>query len=75
MKYVIFGFFFTFIAVVQSCKKDGFITNADAVVYLSEDTLHFDTVFTSTGSTTQLFKIFNAKGFNSILLIYLFVHP
>jgi len=23
----------------------------------------------------QEFKIFNAKGFNSILLIYLFVHP
>jgi hypothetical protein len=42
-----------------SCKKTGFITTPDAFLRTSEDTLHFDTVFTSTGSTTQYFKIFN----------------
>lgn len=43
----------------SSCKKTGFITSADALLRTSTDTLHFDTVFTSVGSTTQLFKIFN----------------
>jgi len=42
-----------------SCKKDSFITSKDAYLRLSEDTLHFDTVFTSLGSTTQYLKIFN----------------
>lgn len=42
-----------------SCKKDTFITTPDAQLLISADTLHFDTVFTSTGSITGLFKIFN----------------
>lgn len=42
-----------------SCKKDSFITSADANLYTSADTLFFDTVFTSSGSVTQSFKIFN----------------
>lgn len=44
-----------------SCKKDSFITSPDARLTLSADTLKFDTVFVSTGSTTQSFKIFNAN--------------
>src|SRR5258705_5918684 len=42
-----------------SCKKDSFITSANAFISISADTLHFDTVFTSAGSVTQSFKIFN----------------
>src|SRR6266705_5856518 len=42
-----------------SCKKDSFITSANAFISISADTLHFDTVFTSVGSVTQSFKIFN----------------
>jgi len=42
-----------------SCKKTSFITSADALLSTSIDTLHYDTVFTSTGSITQSFKIFN----------------
>lgn len=42
-----------------ACKKTSFIESPDALLALSADTLHFDTVFTSTGSVTQLFKIFN----------------
>ncbi len=41
------------------CRKTTFITSKDASVYFSVDTLHFDTVFTTTGSVTQLVKIFN----------------
>jgi len=43
----------------QGCKKDSFVTGKDAVITLSADTLRFDTVFTTTGSITQLFKISN----------------
>lgn len=43
----------------SACKKESFITNGDAKFRLSEDTLHFDTVFTTQGSTTQYFLVFN----------------
>jgi hypothetical protein len=46
-------------ASVTSCKKDTFITSPNAIVALSTDTLYFDTVFTTTGSITGEFKIFN----------------
>ena len=46
-------------AILSSCKKDSFITTADAVVNTSVDTIHFDTLFTTTGSVTHYFKIFN----------------
>src|SRR3954465_12252845 len=41
------------------CRKDSFITSSDAQLGIGADTLHFDTVFTSTGSVTQFFKITN----------------
>ena len=46
-------------AIISSCKKDSFITTGDAVVNTSVDTIHFDTLFTTTGSVTHYFKIFN----------------
>jgi hypothetical protein len=42
-----------------SCKKESFITSADARLSISADTLSFDTVFTTVGSVTQFFKIRN----------------
>lgn len=45
--------------VFGSCKKENFITSGDAVLSTSESSLKFDTVFTSTGSVTQFFKIYN----------------
>lgn len=42
-----------------ACKKDSFITSADASLSISADTLHYDTIFTSVGSITQSFKIVN----------------
>jgi hypothetical protein len=53
--YLLAGLFF----IAASCKKTSFITSPDAAVAFSADTLHFDTVFTTTGSVTQLVKIFN----------------
>lgn len=48
-------------AAVISCKKDTFISSYDASLVTSADTLRFDTVFTTTGSVTQSFKIFNTN--------------
>ena len=42
-----------------SCKKDSFITSADAQISISAEEIKFDTVFTTTGSITQSFKIIN----------------
>lgn len=42
-----------------SCKKDSFITGPEASLSTSSDTLRFDTVFTTVGSVTQLFRIYN----------------
>jgi hypothetical protein len=52
-------FFIVLAAIIFSCKKDSFITSAEANLATSADTLSFDTVFTSVGSVTQSFKIFN----------------
>ena len=42
-----------------ACNKESFTNNSSALVKTSVDTLHFDTVFTSTGSTSQFIKIIN----------------
>ena len=57
LKYVFF--FFLLSAIIFSCKKESFITSPQAKIATSADTLKFDTVFTSVGSVTQSFKIFN----------------
>ena len=51
--------FIAVILVVASCTKTGLITSPGAILETSADTLHFDTVFTTAGSITQSFKIFN----------------
>jgi hypothetical protein len=47
------------ILIAYSCKKASFINSPNALSSFSTDTLHFDTVFTTTGSVTKSFKIFN----------------
>jgi hypothetical protein len=44
---------------LSSCKKDSFITSAEARLTITTDSLKYDTVFTSTGSITKSFKIIN----------------
>ncbi len=61
-------FFITLIVFLStSCKKESIITSSDALLRLSEDTLHFDTVFTTTGSTTQYFRIYNPNNQTLVL--------
>ncbi|MGI8600215.1 MAG: choice-of-anchor Q domain-containing protein [Chitinophagaceae bacterium] len=51
--------FVTFLFIIYACRKNDFTSDADAFLRTSVDTLHFDTVFTSAGSVTHVFKIFN----------------
>ncbi len=48
-----------FPALIFSCRKVSFSTDPDIRLEVSIDTVHFDTVFTTTGSATQSFKIIN----------------
>lgn len=45
--------------ITTSCKKDSFITSEFAQLRITADSLKYDTVFTTTGSVTQSFKIIN----------------
>lgn len=51
--------FIVFSILLFSCKKDSFITSPDARVTITADTLKYDTVFVTTGSTYRTFKIIN----------------
>ena len=60
MKTVTALLYILFVSILfLACKKDSFITSADASISLSADTLKYDTVFTTAGSVTQSFKIIN----------------
>lgn len=50
---------FLLLIPVFSCKKDSLVTDASAKLEFSEDSILFDTVFTTIGSTTHQFKIYN----------------
>src|SRR5689334_11479454 len=52
--------FFLFLPLLLvACKKETFTSDSSAILKTTVDTLHFDTVFTSTGSFTQVVKIIN----------------
>lgn len=42
-----------------SCKKDKILTDPSAKLRFSQDSVLFDTVFTTIGSTTKYFKVYN----------------
>ncbi|NOR76656.1 MAG: hypothetical protein GQ525_16050 [Draconibacterium sp.] len=42
-----------------SCEDDGYMTSPDAQLLFSTDTIAFDTIFTTIGSTTQHFTVQN----------------
>lgn len=47
------------VLLTQSCQKDDPITDQNAYLSFSTDTVYFDTVLTTLGSVTHLFKIYN----------------
>ena len=51
-----------------SCDDDEtYTTSPSALLTFSEDTIRFDTVFTTIGSSTQLFKVYN-RGDEALML-------
>jgi len=62
-------FFISVILLITffSCKKDDFTTNPNDKLTFSVDTVMFDTIFTTIGSTTYNFKVYN-KNSKSIKL-------
>ena len=58
MRYLVVSLFILSI-IFTSCRKDRILDDASAKLEFSTDTLTFDTVFTTVGSSTKSFKIFN----------------
>lgn len=59
MRYLFTCIFFISIFTFISCKKDVINVSTDYNLSISEDSLRFDTVFTSRGSVTYEMKIYN----------------
>lgn len=53
------AFCLSFLLIFLSCRKDSFITSPDARVTITADTLKYDTLFVTSGSVYQTFKIIN----------------
>jgi len=51
--------FIFFVALFSSCRKDKLIKDSSAKLAFTTDSILFDTVFTSIGSTTKLFRVHN----------------
>jgi len=47
--------------VILSCEKNDPITDPDAKLAFSTDTVLFDTIFTTVGSTTRNFRVYNTR--------------
>lgn len=47
------------VVTLTNCRKESFIEDSSAKLAFSTDTVLFDTVFTTVGSTTHNFKIYN----------------
>ena len=50
---------FTCLCFMAACKKGAFTDSPSALLHTTTNTLHFDTVFTTTGSISQVVKIVN----------------
>jgi len=57
-KIVVFAMLICFIGI-SSCKKDHIITDSSAKVDFSKQSILFDTVFTTVGSSTKTFLVYN----------------
>lgn len=59
MRSLFFTFALLFTILIIGCKKDAVTTDSSKTVNFSTDTLFFDTVFSTIGSSTRKFKIYN----------------
>ena len=64
--------FIIFSIAIISCQKEKYITSGDFKLQFSTDTVSFDTIFSSIGSTTEWLKVKNPSKYSvSISKIYL----
>jgi len=54
-----FLLFFAFVFIFSACRKDVLLTDSSAKLEFSDGAIVFDTVFTTIGSVTRAFKIYN----------------
>jgi len=47
------------LSLLYSCRKDNFLTETTGLLNFSNDSVSFDTVFTTIGSTTKQLKVYN----------------
>jgi len=52
---------------LYSCEDEGYVNSPDAYIGFSADTIMFDTIFTTIGSTTQNLKIYNPYNENILI--------
>ena len=52
---------------LYSCEQEGYLTSPDAQLKFSVDTITFDTIFTTIGSTTQRFTVHNPYNENILI--------
>jgi hypothetical protein len=45
--------------LIVACEKNGYYNNSDARLQFSKDTVSFDTLFTTLGSVTMNFRVYN----------------
>ena len=57
LKFILFSVLLTW--VLSSCFEEKFDTSGDVKLTFSQDTITFDTVFTTIGSVTKSFKVYN----------------
>jgi hypothetical protein len=60
-------FLLIIVSTTFSCRKDDIETSSSASLKFSTDTILFDTVFTTIGSTTKRLKIYNRNGSKLII--------
>lgn len=56
-RYILFSA--AIIATLFSCQQEEFITDKNAILEFSQDTIMFDTVFTTLGTVTEVLKVYN----------------
>jgi len=66
-KYFKYFIFLTCMCIFSQCEKNDFIDDESAKLQFSTDTVFFDTVFTTIGSSTQFFKIYNPHDKNILI--------
>jgi len=60
----IFSIAFLLLICLFSCKKDTILSDKKATLHFSNDTILFDTIFTTVGSITHHLKVYNNNDFD-----------